>query len=212
MRKKVIILALILITALSFTALTACAEKTTEKVVTTFYDETSGIYFTVYEVKPAGGDSYVFVKATEYRGRTEQGTEKIKVTVPSKITVDGDEYDVSVVGSLIFNHVKVSEIEVGEGITTIESFAFSYCEATIISLPSTIKEIGEYAFVNCNSLRKVSIEAQTPPALGGYAFKFYMEKKNAYEVNSILKIYVPKQAYDAYKAEWSEYAEIIEKR
>lgn len=205
MRKKVIVFAFVLCIAVSALLMTACGGGgVTEEVAAVYTDEATGMTFTLFRVI-GDGETYEYVKLTAYGGETETGSAVMKVTVPSEVTIEGTKHAVKTIGSLVFDHSKVSEIEIGEGIQIIEPFAFSYCEATVVTLPSTVTSIGEYAFVNCNSLRRLTIKAATPPSLGGYAFKYYMEKNNVYEPSPILKISVPKDSYDAYLSAWSEY-------
>ena len=56
-----------------------------------------------------------------------------------------------------------------------------------------VTSIGEYAFYGCSGLASVTIEAETPPALGSYAFN---------NTNNC-PIYVPCGTLDAYKTAWS---------
>lgn len=209
--KRKLTVGILIIVIIAVAILTvSCGGETVEEVVKVFNDTESGLCFTLYKVN----NSSHYVKVTAYNGKqeTENGTEVVGVKIPSKVKIDDVEYPVTVVGSLVFDHARVSNIEIEEGITKIEPFAFGNCGATRVTLPSTVKEIGEYAFINCNSLRVVAIGATTPPELGGYAFKFYIEKTNSYEVNSVLKITVPKESLERYKESWAEYSEIISAR
>lgn len=67
---------------------------------------------------------------------------------------------------------------------------------------SNLNKIGKYAFYRCSSLTHVYIRTANPPTLGDNAFEQCSEK---------LKIYVPKESLDAYKAApgWSENADKI---
>ena len=209
MKKKILVFALL---AIIFTVAFAggCAEGETEEAVKSVTDD-NGLTFTLFSVKGSPQGDYSYVKVTAYSGKEDSGNTIVKVTVPSEVTIDGTVHKVNVVGSLVFYEKNVSEVEISEGVEEIESFAFGYCGATTVTLPSTLKTIGEYAFVNCNSLRKINLNATVPPQIGGYAFMFYREDRNVYEVNSILQIKVPKDSYDAYKSAWSEYERIIVK-
>ncbi len=209
MRKKILIFALSAIIVIAAFA-GGCAEGQTEEAVTSVTDD-AGLTYTLFSVKGSPQGDYSYVKVTAYSGKEDSGNTIVKVTVPSEVTIDGTVHKVNVVGSLVFYEKNVSEVEISEGVEQIESFAFGYCGATTVTLPSTIKKIGEYAFINCNSLRKINLNATTPPEIGGYVFMFYREDHNVYEVNSILQIKVPKTSYDAYKSAWSEYEKIIVK-
>lgn len=210
MKKKILIITLLISIFMCAFLLSACSgEQTTEEILSVYTDSEQGFVYNLIKVTSSNGSTYNYVKLIEFTGKQETGSQVISLVVPSKITVDGTEYNVDVIGSLVFYKVNISEIEISEGVTKIEPFAFSYCGATQITLPSTIKEIGEYGFVNCNSLRNLTVRAEIPPVLGGYAFKFYMESNNVYEVSSILRINVPKSSVQAYTDAWSEYAAVI---
>ena len=67
---------------------------------------------------------------------------------------------------------KIKTVEVGEGITSIGSWAFKNCyEMTSISLPSTLKKIGTEAFRYCGSLMLSELPASVNE-VGQYAFSY----------------------------------------
>ena len=86
------------------------------------------------------------------------------------------------------------------GLTTIGYGAFDGCIGlTSISIPSSVTSIGEVAFYECSSLEEVTMEANTPPELGIWAFNGTADT---------LQILVPSGSEEAYwEAEnWKEYS------
>lgn len=98
---------------------------------------------------------------------------------------------------------------VPEGVVAIEHDAFyesfSLREVTI---PSSVKRIGDYAFYYCESLKSVYCKSTTPPRLGAAVFdNFDGEGDTPIGCN----IYVPAESVEAYKSasDWSRYAKYI---
>lgn len=60
----------------------------------------------------------------------------------------------------------------------------------IINIPNTVKEINEYAFLQCTNLTKIYINREEPP---------FIEKRTFYRTNGELVIYVPKGCKERYK-------------
>lgn len=213
MKKKILVISLI---AVFFCLVfTACGSDDTGIEEVAYFDSGAMKYVLLKEKNPTDNTEKLYAKAVSYIGdEFTSPQQNVSVTIPSKVTYEGKEYDVVSVGSLAFNRKKVTNIYVEEGISIIENFAFGYCDLTYAELPSTITEIGEYAFVGCNSLGEIRLNAVNPPKLGGYAFKIYNEGDNVYLVNGKLRIYVPKDAESNYKnaSSWSEYSGIISKQ
>ena len=97
----------------------------------------------------------------------------------------------------------VKEIILPSNVEVINSNTFLHCAITTLTIPSTIKKIANYSFSNCNSLTSITVEATTPPTLGG---------TNAFYNTNDCPIYVPAESVDAYKAatNWSTYASRIQ--
>ena len=74
-----------------------------------------------------------------------------------------------------------------------------------VTLPNTIKTIGNYTLFNYTALDTFICQATTPPTLGSYVFN------NTPIASKTGTIYVPDASVDAYKAasEWATYADII---
>ena len=87
------------------------------------------------------------------------------ITIPGKVTIGGTEYDVTV-NQLAFRLCnKLTEVTVGEGVTSIGDFAFVGCSSLQkVSLPSTLQRIGDGAFVNLPNLKEMKCAAAEPPA------------------------------------------------
>lgn len=80
---------------------------------------------------------------------------------------------------------------------------FGYCKSlTYVNIPDTIDEIQQGVFYQCTALEIVKIMALTPPILGVNVFT---------GTSANLKIYVPDESVEAYKAatNWSNYADKI---
>ena len=91
----------------------------------------------------------------QYRGSEE------KVTTPAGATI---------IGRHAFEGTGVKEVTIGEGVTVIESRAFSGCESLAsVTIAGSVKSIGSSAFSGCTSLAEVTIPASVE-SIGEYAF------------------------------------------
>lgn len=115
----------------------------------------------------------------------------------------GDYSELLVIGEDAFSECyELSSVNFGKKskLTTIEEYAFSSChKITEMTLPETIKEIGNSAF---GDLTTLTVLAKEPPVFGGGGYYFN---------RSIQEIRVPRDSVEAYKTaeEWDEYADKI---
>lgn len=80
------------------------------------------------------------------------------VCVPA--TIDGKK--VVAIASESFSNVNVTEVELEEGIRTIESQAFYANENLIrIAIPKSVEEIGSNAFGNCTNLTMIDLDSRS---------------------------------------------------
>jgi len=80
------------------------------------------------------------------------------VTIPASITIDGVDYKVTAVGgSAFYNCRGIKNVTINAGIESIGSNAFYYVRMTNMTLPSTLKTIGNSAFMNCDQLTSLVI-------------------------------------------------------
>lgn len=64
---------------------------------------------------------------------------------------------------------EITSIVIPEGITSIGTGAFSYCQLTSINIPSSVESIGAYAFNNCSQLTTVTFEENSNLSIIGEA-------------------------------------------
>lgn len=94
----------------------------------------------------------------------------------------------------------IKSLTVGEGIISISSRAFYSCPALLkLSLPSTLKNIGQGALGQCTNIEEITVKALTPPVTGSIdAFANMRED---------IPVYVPAGTVAAYRAatSWSHF-------
>lgn len=81
----------------------------------------------------------------------------------------------------------VTSIEIGEGITRVGYGAFYGCRPTSLSLPSTLKTIGEHAFHNNYGLKEVTIPYEVT-TIEGQAFAYTYTLETVYIPDSDISI------------------------
>lgn len=93
---------------------------------------------------------------------------------------------------------KLTEVKLPENVSTIGAKAFIDCTAiTTVELGSKITKIGEQAFRNCDKVVSITLAALTPPEIGNPS---YRDTSSMPWYTQNYSIYVPADAYDAYKA------------
>ena len=95
-----------------------------------------------------------------------------------------------------------TDYSIPDGVTKIEDWAFYDCnKLTVMTIPSSVATIGEYALNFCTGLTKLFVHATTPPTVGTNAF---------INVNLAIPVYVPAASLDAYKAAniWKEFTKL----
>jgi hypothetical protein len=94
-----------------------------------------------------------------------------------------------------------SSIVVKDGTETVCESAFDGCKGiTIISLPSSLKQIHNYAFCGCDNLKEIYCKALTPPSINSYYNNFHDD----------VVIYVPKGTQETYKEDSHLFENVVE--
>ena len=98
------------------------------------------------------------------------------------------------------HHLSSVTFDSNSQLTTIGRKTFQGCDMTSVTLPSSVTEIGYYAFTENYNIQSITILATTPPTLGYHPFT---------DTNNC-PIYVPAASVNAYKAAWTDYASRIQ--
>ena len=113
---------------------------------------------------------------------------------------------VTTIGSYAFhNCYSLASITIQEGVTTIDRNVFGYCYSLAsITIPESVTSIGDYAFYNCYGMRYCDFTAcASVPALSG---------TNVFSgVPSDCQILIPAALYDEWSAatNWAAYAKYM---
>ena len=117
-------------------------------------------------------------------------TELAPFTLPENLTAIGE--------CAFAGCKKLTEVKLPENVNTIGAKAFIDCTAiTTLELGSKITKIGEQAFRNCDKVVSITLAALTPPEIGN---PNYRDTSSMPWYTQNYSIYVPADAYDAYKA------------
>lgn len=140
------------------------------------------------------------------------------INIPNRVTTIGDfafrectsltsctiGSSVTSIGDNAFDSCSsLISIDIPDSVTSIGRFAFNNCSSlTSCTIGSGVTSIGTSAFSRCSGLTSITVNATTPPTLGGNAF---------YSTNNC-PIYVPCDSVDTYKVAsgWSSYASRID--
>ena len=104
----------------------------------------------------------------------------------------------------------LTEYTIPDSVTSIGERPFQRCsDLCSIVIPNSVASIGDLAFTACTSLTSVYCKSSTPPAMDVDVNNHIY---SPLPFNLGMKIYVPRNSYDAYKlaSGWSSYAAYIE--
>ena len=104
------------------------------------------------------------------------------------ITGTGEMQDWNDYSSPWYENESVKQVIIGDGVTTIGDWAFSYCRAlTSITIPNSVTTIGDNAFYNCSSLTSITIP-NSVTTIGDYAFSYCRALTSVIISNSVTTI------------------------
>lgn len=117
------------------------------------------------------------------------------ITIPNTVTIIKD---------MAFNGTRIANLVIPDSVTTINTSAFaSNSFLTDVTIGSGVTTIENLAFGSCGRIASVFVKPTTVPSMNGDAFS---------GSNTGLRIYVPAQSLNNYKAQsgWNNYASKIE--
>lgn len=108
------------------------------------------------------------------------------------------------ISNYAFDSCGLASVTIPDSVTSIGIEAFRRCRSlTSVIIGSGVTSIGGMAFRYCSSLTSITVNATTPPTLGG---------TTVFDDTNNCPIYVPSESVETYKAAsgWSDYASRIQ--
>jgi hypothetical protein len=170
----------------SFSGFTSLSSVTISDNVTTLANRVFKDCISLTEVKLPSGINKILSNTFE------NCTSLKNIDIPSSVTMIGG----------FENCTSLENITLPNALSEIYGEAFKGCTSLKnISIPSGINRIGDASFYDCSGLTSITVNATTPPELGGHALD-----------NTTCPIYVPASSVDAYKTAsgWSTYSSKIQ--
>ena len=133
------------------------------------------MFETIFEGEPkegeASGFKFTFIPASKEATLIKGDYSNMRnVTIPAKVTFEGDDYSVTGVGPNAFAYTDITSLVISEGVKTIANKAFRECHSLrSVSLPSTITKIGEEGFAYCGGIEDITIPASIE-TIGRWAY------------------------------------------
>lgn len=108
------------------------------------------------------------------------------------------------ISNYAFDSCGLASVTIPDSVTSISIEAFRQCSnLTSVTIGSGITSISSAAFRYCSSLTSITVNATTPPTLGG---------TTVFDDTNNCPIYVPAASLETYKTanRWSDYASRIQ--
>ena len=157
-----------------------------------------------------------YQRATVIRNEDAQ-RDVSSITIQKAVTAGGVACQVKAIADNAFNSFwNISKLEIPEGVETIGASAMSYMSSLMrVTLPSTLKSIGEKAFYGNSSLEVVASNIAIPCVLSGRVFKVESlnSQTNVWEESlSPATLYVPVNTRSKYdEAGWTvQFKKVVE--
>ena len=149
-----------------------------------------GYFFELDEIKKEATLTYQYQDEGNYEGLNSNQNYNV-LSIPSSITVGGEEYAVTAVGAWAFAHYEgVRKLALPEGVRSIGEHAFEYTSIYEFIFPSTLTEISSSAFGDMKYM-DIYIWAEKPIDMPSDWLE--KDKNNVY-------LYVPHGRMEAYQA------------
>lgn len=162
------------------------AQNTTVLPGTEF--ESGSIYYTVIDESTCQTKDGYFVEYQEgvpskiISGNTSSGS----VTIPEQVTYENNTYTVVKIGKFGFSGV--TAISLPSTLKTIGDYAFINNDGiTHIDIPASVDSIGNYVFYDCSSLESVNLPS-TLANIGNYTFAYCVKLREIQLPSSLISI------------------------
>ena len=164
----------------------------------------SGIHASAYDFYSGGIYYGISSTGVTVENKGSFNTYSGNVTIPETVTYGGKTYNVIGIGYQAFkNCTGLTNVTIPKTVYLLLNESFYGCNSlTTIILPSSITSIYNNAFVGCTGLQSIYVRRTTPASANTNNFSA--------STYTSATLYVPEEAYDAYKATapWSSFTNI----